>query len=86
MKSDSMETLFKGKTINLFFFSLFLPVLCLVNCVRLFETPWIVAHQMPLSMGFPRQRILEWVAMLSFRGSSKPRDQTQVSPDISVNK
>ena len=34
---------------------------------------------MPLSMGFPRQRILEWVAMPSFRGSSKPRDQTQVS-------
>ena len=23
--------------------------------VRLFETPWTVAHQVPLSMGFPRQ-------------------------------
>ena len=29
--------------------------------------------------GIPRQRILEWVAMPSFRGSSQPRDQTQVS-------
>ena len=24
-------------------------------CVRLFVTPWTVAHQVPLSMGFPRQ-------------------------------
>ena len=23
--------------------------------VQLFETPWTVAHQAPLSMGFPRQ-------------------------------
>ena len=27
------------------------------GCVRLFVTPWIVAHQAPLSMGFSRQ---EW--------------------------
>ena len=26
-----------------------------VSCVRLFETPWTVAHQALLSMGFPRQ-------------------------------
>ena len=26
-----------------------------LSCVRLFETPWIVARQAPLSMGFPRQ-------------------------------
>ena len=24
-------------------------------CVRLFATPWIVPHQAPLSLGFPRQ-------------------------------
>ena len=35
-----------------------------------------VAHQAPLSMEFPR---LEWVAMPFSRGSSQPRDQTQVS-------
>ena len=43
-----------------------------------FVTPLTVAHQAPLSMGFPRQEIPEWVAIYS-RGSSQPRDQTQVS-------
>ena len=38
-----------------------------------------VAHQAPLSMGILQARILDWVAMPSFRGSSQPRDQTQVS-------
>ena len=33
----------------------------------------------PLSMGILQARILEWVAMLSSRCSSQPRDQTQVS-------
>ena len=42
-------------------------------------TPWTVAHQAPLSMGFLQARILEWVAMPSSVGSSQPRDQTQVS-------
>ena len=28
---------------------------CLLNCVQLSATPWTVAHQAPLSMGFPRQ-------------------------------
>ena len=27
----------------------------LLSQVRLFMTPWTVAHQAPLSMGFPRQ-------------------------------
>ena len=43
-------------------------------------TPWTVAHQAPLSMGMFQARILEWVAMPSSRGSSQPRDRTQVSP------
>ena len=33
--------------------------------VRLFETPWTVACQAPLSVGILQTRILEWVAMLS---------------------
>ena len=41
-------------------------------------TIWTVAHQAPLSMGILQARILEWVAMLSSRGSSQPRDRTQV--------
>ena len=47
--------------------------------VRLFVTPWTVAHQAPLSMGILQVRILEWVAVRSFRASSQPRDRTQVS-------
>ena len=50
-----------------------------LNCVRFFETPWTVAHQTPLFMGILQPRILEWLAMPSSRGSSQPRDQTQVS-------
>ena len=47
--------------------------------VQLFATQWILAHQAPLSMGILQARILEWLAMPSSRGSSQPRDQTQVS-------
>ena len=46
--------------------------------VPLFATPWTIAHQAPLSRGILQARILEWVD-ISFRGSSQPRDQTQVS-------
>ena len=54
--------------------------------VQLFSTPWAVAHQTPLSMGFPRQEY--WSGLPSLRdlhdlafskGSSWPRDWTQVS-------
>ena len=47
--------------------------------VQLFATPWTVARQASLSMGILQARILEWVAMSFSRGSSLPRDQTQVS-------
>ena len=50
-----------------------------LSCVRLFSTPWTVAHQALLSMGILQARILEWVAIPSCRGSSQPRDRTQVS-------
>ena len=43
--------------------------------VQLFTPLWTVAHQAPLSIGFSRQKLLEWVAMLSSRGSSGSRDQ-----------
>ena len=46
--------------------------------VQLFRTPWLVAHQASLSMGF-QARILKWIAMPSSRGSSQPRDRTCVS-------
>ena len=44
-----------------------------------FATPWTIAHQAPLSIGILQARIVEWVAMPSSRGSSQPRDWTQVS-------
>ena len=47
-----------------------------LSCVQLFEAPWTVAPQMPLSMGFFRARILELVAIPFSRGSSPPRDRT----------
>ena len=50
-----------------------------LSCVQLFAAPWTVAHQAPLSMGILQARILEWVAILFSRGSSQPRDRTQVS-------
>ena len=63
------------------------------SCVRLFVTPWTVAHQAPLSMGFSRweywsgssvhgilqARTLEWVAVSFSRRSSRPSDQTSGS-------
>ena len=45
----------------------------------LFATWWTIAHQVPLFMRFPRQELLEWVAISSSRGSSWPRDPTRVS-------
>ena len=41
--------------------------------IQLFVTPWTVAHQGPLFMGFVQARILERVAMPSSRASSQPR-------------
>ena len=52
------------------------PCGCMLIPVLLFVTPWIVAHQTPLSMEFSRQRILKWTAISSSRGSSWPKDHT----------
>ena len=42
--------------------------MCELSCIRLFVTPWTVACQAPLSMGFSRQ---EYWSGLSF---SPPED------------
>ena len=47
--------------------------------VRLFATPWTAARQGPMSTGILQARILERVAIPSSRGSSQPRDWTQIS-------
>ena len=46
--------------------------------VWLFMILRTVAHQAP-TMGILQARILEWVAILFSRGSSRPRDQTCIS-------
>ena len=44
------------------------------------EPPGRLCNPMDYTVhGIPQARILEWVAFLFFRGSSQPRDQTQVS-------
>ena len=49
-------------------------MLCAVlSRIQLFVTPWTLACQAPLSMRILQAKILEWVAMPSYRGSSQPR-------------
>ena len=45
------------------------PVLSCSVVSDSFVTPWTVALQDPLSMGFSQVRILEWVAISFFRDS-----------------
>ena len=62
-------------------------ILFVLSHFQLFVTLWIVACQNSLSLGFFQERILEWVAISSSRGSSLPRDQTCVtaSSTLQVN-
>ena len=51
-----------------------------LSLVWLFVTPWTVAYQAGSSVhGILPARVLEWVAISFARGSSWPRDRTQVS-------
>ena len=56
-------------------FKVFFILVKSLNSVQHFATPWTVAHQAPLSMGFFQAKVLEWVAIFSSRGSSWPRDR-----------
>ena len=69
-----MINIYKKGRINISFFLFiyhFQIISLVVSCVQLFETPWTVACQAPLSMGILQARILEWVAMPSSKGSSQ---------------
>ena len=51
---------------------------CTLSCVRVFATPWTIAHQAPLSMGFPRQEYWSGLPFLALRDHPDwPRDRTQ---------
>ena len=45
---------------------------------QLFVTPWTSVHQVPLSMGFPRQEYWSGLPFSCSRASSQPRDLTCV--------
>ena len=51
---------------------------CVLSHICLFVTLWTISCQVPLSLRFSRQGN-EWIAISYSRGSSWPRDQTQVS-------
>ena len=51
----------------------------LLSRVRLFATPWTVAHRAPLSMGFSRWEYWCGVPFPTPGGSSQSRDRTHVS-------
>ena len=51
----------------------------LLRCVQFLTTPWTKACQAPRAHGILPARMLEWVAISSFRGSSWPRGHTHVS-------
>ena len=53
--SKDLELSILASKNNIISFS-YVPAKCVVlNCIRLFETPWTVAHQSPLSLGFSRK-------------------------------
>ena len=46
--------------------------MCILSPVRLFATPWAVAHQAPLSMGFSRQEYWSGLPLASLGDLSQP--------------
>ena len=54
-------------------------VLSCFNHVQLFTALWTLTSQDPLFRGILQERILEWVIMLSSRGSSQSRNWTYIS-------
>ena len=68
--------------IQLFSFVICSRLMCAVlshSVVSDSAIPWTVACQASLSNGILQARILEWIPMPSSKGSSQPRDLTQVS-------
>ena len=60
------------------FFFFFTFKCWLLSCVQLFMTPWAVAHQTPLSMGFIRQEYWRGLPCLPPQ-SSWPRGRSWIS-------
>ena len=71
----------KGKlSVICVLYYLYIHICCSVTKVMSNSvTPWTIAPQAPLSMGFPKAKIKEWIAMPSCMGSSSPSGQTHIS-------
>ena len=54
---------------------------CALSCVQVFETPGTVAHQAPLTMGFPRQEYWSRLPFPSPADLPDPRIEP-VSPEL----
>ena len=81
-QADSLLVSHQGSPICMYVYMYiytYIYVLSHFSHVWLCAIPWTAAHQAPFSMGILQARILEWVAMSSFRGSSQPMDWTCVS-------
>ena len=82
-KLDNLDSVLKSNLVLTCVGSACLWAVCAstysVSPDQLFWIPWTAARQTALSMEILQARILEWVAMPSSRGSSQPRDWTQVS-------
>ena len=65
--------------ISLLSYILICSVLCHFSCVWLFSTPWTIAHQAPLSMGFPRQESWSGLPFPTPGDLPGPRDEIRVS-------
>ena len=53
--------------------------MCVLSRVWLFATPWTVAYQAPLSIGFPRQEYWSGLPFPTPGGSSQSRNRTHIS-------
>ena len=60
---------------------------CVCVCVGLSATPWTVAHQAPLSMGFPRQRYWSGLPFPTAGDLPDPRikPMSPVSPELQAH-
>ena len=80
MKSQRVGHDWMTNTLNKDMKRCLVALIIVLSCclVRLFATPWTVAHRGSSVHGILQARILEWVAIPFSRRSSQPRDRTQI--------
>ena len=61
----------------------FISELCCFSCVRLCTTPWMTAHQSPLSLGFSKQERWSGLPFSSTMHESEKSEVAQLCPTLS---